>query len=144
MLRISKHPHFSTCSQHVILRKVPALSRLNKWHFLSAITHQYPVSFPVENKRLFRLTYWSPCFLNSFNCRMEIVTVSILPAATALAERFILANHVCVFVCPLRCTSSRKQIMALRADWLQANLLQQKTTSSCMMVNEPLQRTNTS
>jgi hypothetical protein len=143
MLRISKHPHFSTCSQHVILRKVPTLSRLAKWHFLSAIRHQYTVSFPVENKRWFQLTYWSLCFLNSINCTMEIMTVSILPAATAKAECFILANHVCVFVCPLRCTSSRKQIMTLRADWLQTNYLPKTTTLSCMTVAEPLQRTNT-
>jgi hypothetical protein len=53
---------------------------------------------------------------------MEIVTVSILLAVTASAERFILADHLCVFVCPLRCTGCRKQIMALREDWKKEEL----------------------
>ena len=58
---------------------------------------------------------------------MEIVTVSIPLAVTASAERFILANHLRVFVCPLRCTGYRKEIMALREDWQQKNFLSQTT-----------------
>jgi hypothetical protein len=94
-----------------------------------SLYHYTPISsfFPCRKHEMIS-AYLSLCFLNCFNCMMEIVTDSVIPAVILQTKRFIVANHLCVFVCSLRCNSSRKQIMLLRTDWQQTNFLPQTST----------------